>query len=53
MIERQKKTNMKQETFWGTEEDMENEQEEIEEKSRYAEEEIIKIKTKMKSWRVN
>jgi predicted nucleic acid-binding Zn-ribbon protein len=35
---------MKQETFWGTENDMTNEQEEIEEKLRYAEEEIVKLR---------
>ena len=37
LIEGQKKTNMKQETFWGTEDDTENEQEDIEEKLKYVE----------------
>ena len=35
---------MKQETLWGTKDDMENEQEEIEEKLRYVEEEIVKLR---------
>jgi chromosome segregation ATPase len=34
---------MKQETFRGTEDDTESEQEEIEEKMRYAEEEIVNL----------
>ena len=46
MIERQKKTNTKQETFLGIEDDMENEQEEFEENLRYVEEEIVKLKNK-------
>ena len=50
MIEKQEKKNMKQETFQGTEDDMEKEQEKFEEKLRYVEEEIIKIKNK--KWRV-
>ena len=37
---------MKQDTFWGTKDDMKNEQEEFEEKLRYAKEEILQIKNK-------
>ena len=44
MIQRQKKTNMKQENLWGIGDDTENEQEEIEEKLRYPEEEISKLR---------
>ena len=44
---------MKQETFWGTDYEMKNEQEEIEEKLRNAKKEIIKLKKKMKRRREN
>ena len=44
LIERQKKINIKQETLWETEDDMENEQEEIEKKLRYVEEDILKLR---------
>ena len=46
-IERQKKTNMKQETFWGIEDDTDIEQEYIEEKMKYVEEEIAKLRNKI------
>jgi hypothetical protein len=34
---------MKQETFWGTKDDMKNEQEEVEGKLWYVEEKIVKL----------
>ena len=46
MIERHKKIDMKQETFWVIEDDTKNEQEEIEEKLRNVEEEIVKLRNK-------
>ena len=45
-VERQNKTNMKQETFWGTKVDIENEQEDLEGKLKYVEEEIVKLRNK-------
>ena len=42
---------MKQETFWGTKDDTKNEQEEIEEKLRYAEGQIIKLININEEWK--
>ena len=47
MIEGIKKTNIKQETFLGTEDNTKTEQEDIEEKLKYVEEETVKIRNKI------
>ena len=44
MIERKKKHETK--IFWGVEDDTENEQEDLEEKLKYVEEDIVKLRNK-------
>ena len=47
-FERQKNTNMNQEILWGIEDDTETEQEDLEEKLKYVEEEIVKLRSKIR-----